>query len=121
MDNVENMLQPGDCGTTLGWAEVISMQGRYFPKSIFPSVNFPSVFFHLETYQVCPILFNPQRSASFAILAAALGPTLGNDTFGKLPLGTLSLGKSHLENVFRKIPNTIQRVSINIYEYILSH
>ena len=75
------MLQPGDCGTTLGWAEVISLQGRYFPKSIFPSVNFPRVYF--STWQlpecansqaaaskVCPIysarspiLFYPQRSA----------------------------------------------------------
>ena len=91
MDNVENMLQPGDCGTTLGWAEVISLQGRYFPKSIFPIVNFPRVYF--STWQlpecansqaaaskVCPIysarsptLFYPQRSVPIPVLPAALG------------------------------------------------
>ena len=233
MYNVENMLQPGDCGTTLGWAEVISLQGRYFPKSIFPIVNFPRVYF--STWQlpecansqaaaskVCPIysarsptLFYPQRSAPYPVLPTVLGPLpcstrsvrsptlfypqrsvpyphlpkalgplpcstrsarsptlfypqrsvlypviptalgrlpcstrsaqspslfypqprppspswplcsalryqFGNGTFGKLPLGTLSLGMSPLENACGKIPNTIQRVSINISEYILS-
>ena len=92
MYNVENMLQPGDCGTTLGWAEVISLQGRYFPKSIFPIVNFPRVYF--STWQlpecansqaaaskVCPIysarsptLFYLQRSVPYPVLPAALGP-----------------------------------------------
>ena len=86
------MLQPGDCGTTLGWAEVISLQGRYFPKSIFPIVNFPRVYF--STWQlpecansqaaaskVCPIysarsptLFYPQRSVPYPVLPSALGP-----------------------------------------------
>ena len=171
MYNVENMLQPGDCGTTLGWAEVISLQGRYFPKSIFPIVNFQRVYF--STWQlpecvnsqaaaskVCPIysarsptLFYPQRSVLYPVIPTALGrlpcstrsaqsPSLfypqprppspswplcsalryqfGNGTFGKLPLGTLSLGMSPLENACGKIPNTIQRVSINLSEYILS-
>jgi len=80
-----------------------------FPKAF--SSNFPRVFFHVATSQ----MQFPKRQLPKSVLAAELGPhcslcggaseglilpsescRLGNCTFGKLPLGKLSLRKKYL-------------------------